>query len=220
MWARDKGLYRLPRQDAARGAEMLADAFHQDPVWRALFGAQATLAQRRAAFETPLLYTCRYGQARASSPALEGVIAWAPGQRARMSLSGLLWSGALWSGLRMGFRLGAKTQAIFRPIEADREAHMRGRPYLYLSILGVAPQQQSQGIGGRLLRAAIAESERQGLPLYLETETERNVAFYARHGFRTLQQVMLPIVNLPMWEMIREPATRGETPRIRTQAEQ
>lgn len=220
MPARDEGLYRLPRQDAARGAAMLADAFQEDPVWRALFDGQATLAQRRAAFETPLLYTCRYGQAWASSPALEGVIAWTPGQRARMSLSGLLGSGALWAGLRMGGLLSARVQAVFRPIEADREAHLRGREYLYVVILGVAPQQQGQGIGGRLLRAAIAESERQGLPLYLETETERNVAFYARHGFRTLQQVMLPIVNLPMWEMIREPATPGETPRIRTQAEQ
>jgi len=184
---------------------MLAAAFQEDPLWRALFAGQATPAQWQAAFETPLVYACHYGQAWASSPALEGVAAWLPGRRARMSAWGMLWSGALWSGLRMGGPLGARVQAVFRPIEADREAHLRGRAYLYLAVLGVAPERQGQGIGGRLLRAAIAESERQGLPLYLETETERNVAFYAHHGFRTLQQVTLPSVRLPLWELIREP---------------
>lgn len=201
----EEPLYRLPPQEAARGAAMLADAFAQDPVWQALFGQQATLAQRRAAFETPLRYACRYGQAWGSSPALEGIIAWAPGRRATMSLAGLLRSGALWAGLRMGGALGRRVQAAFRPIEADREAHLRGREYLYVIILGVHPQRQGQGIGGRLLGAAISASEREGLPLYLETETERNVTFYARHGFRTLQQVTLPTVGLPVWEMLREP---------------
>ena len=39
----------------------------------------------------------------------------------------------------------------------------------------------------------------------LETETERNVRMYERFGFQVAQQIALPIVALPMWEMIRAP---------------
>lgn len=202
-------LYRLQRCDASRAGVMLAASFAEDPIWQALFGQEAASASRYATFETPIRYCLSFGQVWAISAALEGIVAWLPAHRARMSIAGLLWSGAIWSGLRMSPRLGVKTQSVFQLIEKDRDAHMRGKIYLYLLILGVAPAWQGQGLGSRLLRAAIAQSEQEGLPLYLETETERNVAFYARHGFRTIQQVTLPIVNLPMWELIREPGAQG-----------
>jgi ribosomal protein S18 acetylase RimI-like enzyme len=82
---------------------------------------------------------------------------------------------------------------------------MKGRAYIYLMIIGVASEFQGQGFGGKLLRALIEKSERGGVPIYLETETERNVRMYERLGFRVLNQITLPLVNLPMWEMVREP---------------
>ena len=51
------------------------------------------------------------------------------------------------------------------------------------------------------------ESEQVGGVIYLETATERNVRMYERLGFRLLSQVTLPVVNLPHWEMVREPRT-------------
>jgi hypothetical protein len=48
------------------------------------------------------------------------------------------------------------------------------------------------------------ESERQGVAVYLETETEGNVAMYEKYCFEFVKKITLPVVNLPMWEMIRE----------------
>jgi len=81
---------------------------------------------------------------------------------------------------------------------------MKGRVYIYLMIIGVASEFQGQGFGGKLLGALIEESEQIGTPLYLETTTETNVRMYERLGFRLLNQIILPVVNLPQWEMVRE----------------
>ena len=48
-------------------------------------------------------------------------------------------------------------------------------------------------------------SDQAGIPIYLETETENNVRLYEKFGFKTLDQRILPVVNLPVWEMKREP---------------
>ena len=82
---------------------------------------------------------------------------------------------------------------------------MRGRDYTYLLIIGVATRYQGQGFGGQLLQALIDQSEKSGLPIYLETETEENVQLYQHFGFTVLKVITLPLINLPMWEMIREP---------------
>ena len=95
-------------------------------------------------------------------------------------------------------------QPIFKPIELDRRAYIGGKPYIYLQIIGVAPAFQGQGFGAQLLRALIEKSEQAGISLYLETETEANVSMYEHFGFAVIKEIMLPIIELPMWEMTRE----------------
>ena len=43
------------------------------------------------------------------------------------------------------------------------------------------------------------------IPIYTETQTERNVRSYERLGFKQLGRITLPIIDLPQWELIREP---------------
>ena len=202
--------YQLQRSDVARGAAVLVDAFHQDPVWQAVFDDEVTPAQRQAAFEVPLLYCRRYGEVWATTENLEGIAAWVPGRYARMILWRMLRSGAIRSGLRMGWRVGQRMQPVFKPLGEDIVAHMGARPFVYLQVLGVASAQQGRGHGGRLLRRLLARCDREALPLYLETETERNVDMYTRFGFRVVKQISLPVIGLPMWEMVREPMPEGD----------
>jgi len=44
------------------------------------------------------------------------------------------------------------------------------------------------------------------LPCYLETETERNVAFYAKLGFEVLNRLDFPGTPVHLWTMRRDPA--------------
>ena len=195
-------LYRVKKEDTHRAAVMLADAFRPDPVCNAVFGV-ATPAQRAYAFETPVRYCLKYGEVYAPSRALEGVAAWMPGALSDMTFWRILRSGALRSGMKTGVRIAGRMQPIFRPIQTDRRVNMSGIPYIYLQIIGVAPAFQGQGFAGRLVRALIERSERTGVSLYLETETEANVSMYEHFGFTVIKRIVLPIIDLPMWEMVR-----------------
>ena len=56
-----------------------------------------------------------------------------------------------------------------------------------------------------MLNALIQASEKTKIPIYLDTETERNVKWYERFGFKTVEQMTLPVIEQPMWAMKREP---------------
>jgi len=76
-------------------------------------------------------------------------------------------------------------------------------PHWYLSILGVDPDHQGKGLGGALLQPALAKADQEGVPCYLETLEEKNLAFYGRHGFEVLVDDREPHSGLKFWTMIR-----------------
>ena len=77
-------------------------------------------------------------------------------------------------------------------------------PHFYLSTLGVSPEAQGQGLGSRLLAPMLERCDREGVPAYLESSKERNIAFYARHGFRVTEEMRFPR-GPRLWLMWREP---------------
>jgi ribosomal protein S18 acetylase RimI-like enzyme len=105
--------------------------------------------------------------------------------------------------MKMGPELAKKMKPVFTPLQEDRKENMKGTPFIYLQIIGVASEFQGQGFGGKLLRALIEKSEQVEMPVYLETETEQNVSLYERFGFKVVKRIILPVINLPMWEMAR-----------------
>lgn len=57
---------------------------------------------------------------------------------------------------------------------------MQGRPHLQVQRMIVNPAMQGKGLGSKLLGEALKEADRQGLPVVLGTQEERNVTFYTR----------------------------------------
>ncbi len=195
-------LYPLQKRDVPQAAAVLVDAFEHDPIWQVVL-SDTTPTQKAGAFETPLLYCLKYGEVYTTSENLEGIAAWMLGDLAVMTPWRMVRSGAMRAALKMGWKVAKKMEPIFGPLDADRQEIMKGRSFTYLQIIGVAPALQGQGFGGKLLRALIEESERTRTPLYLETETESNVRMYERFGFVVVKENVLPVIHLPMWEMVR-----------------
>jgi GNAT superfamily N-acetyltransferase len=77
----------------------------------------------------------------------------------------------------------------------------------YLSIVGVAPSAQGQGVGGRLVRATLAEADQVGAPSFLETFSQRNVTLYERLGYSVVASYEEPITESQYWIMQRAPNT-------------
>ncbi|MFC5392560.1 GNAT family N-acetyltransferase [Bosea vestrisii] len=59
-------------------------------------------------------------------------------------------------------------------------------PHWYLPLIGTDPARQGQGIGGALMRHALARCDRDGVAAYLESSNPRNIPLYQRHGFEIL----------------------------------
>jgi len=88
--------------------------------------------------------------------------------------------------------------------DMDRH-HPLDRPHAYLWFLGVSRPLQGRGIGSRLLKVATDRLDAQGLPAYLETQTERNLGLYRRHGFEVTSEHKPRPDAPPLWSMWREP---------------
>jgi GNAT superfamily N-acetyltransferase len=65
----------------------------------------------------------------------------------------------------------------------------------YLSIIGVLPSAQGQGLGAALLAETLAEASRLNAVCYLETFSPRNLRFYQRMDFRRVAQHLEPTTN-------------------------
>jgi GNAT superfamily N-acetyltransferase len=78
----------------------------------------------------------------------------------------------------------------------------------YLSIVGVTPSAQGQGIGKRLIEGTLAEADAAGVDCYLETFDRRNPAFYQRLGFSVVSSHAEPVTGATYSIMLRSPKTR------------
>lgn len=90
-------------------------------------------------------------------------------------------------------------------VQASIDLHrLKGR-FWYLHYVGVRPEHQGKGHGGRIIRAQIAVADLDGLPCWLETATPANVPLYERLGFVT--QAEWDISGGPhFWGMMRPSA--------------
>jgi GNAT superfamily N-acetyltransferase len=83
---------------------------------------------------------------------------------------------------------------------AQMDAYHPSEPCWYLPLIGVDPGCQGRGHGSALLRYALEQCDRDGLPAYLESSNPRNIPLYQRHGFEivgTIQAGTSPTV-VPM----------------------
>jgi ribosomal protein S18 acetylase RimI-like enzyme len=179
-------------------AAVLARAFYDDPVMSWFFPDPARRARHNQRFfSMRLRQLLPHGETYTVDGEL-GAALWAVPDRWRL--------GPLES-IRMAFALapalGRRGLLISRGVETIEHAHPR-TPHYYLAVLGTEPAAQGRGIGSALIRPMLESCDRDEVPAYLESSKERNIDFYARHGFRLTGEVRLPD-GPPVWSMWRDP---------------
>ncbi|MCX4969300.1 GNAT family N-acetyltransferase [Streptomyces sp. NBC_00654] len=101
--------------------------------------------------------------------------------------------------------LAGDRAAAFEAAEQIVAPHRPQEPVWFLNTVAVAPEAQGRGLGSAVLAPGIEAAERAGHPAFLETSSERNVAFYERLGFKVTADVQLPDNGLRTWCMRRDP---------------
>ena len=183
--------------DRSRALTVIVDAFATDPVIRWFFPDDSTYAERATAF---------FGFLFDARVAVGGVWVTDGGEAA-----------ALWSPPESGSpewvdRAWDRVATELAPDEVERcdrwdaaiAPHHPDSPHWYLGVLATAPAHQGRGHGPAVARPGLDAAARAGLPAFLETGVERNVALYERLGFAVTGVVDDP--ELPAgWCLRRDP---------------
>ena len=199
-------IVRVQRAQRARATEALSRAFQDDPMWSCVLPDAETRADAfRPMWDALIGFSRVYGEVYTTVDG-EGAVCWIAPGNTKMTL---------WKLIRTDFRLPrsilalpkdarGRFFALMRFIDGHHKELMK-RPHWHLWALGVEPNVQGQGIGGRLLEPVLKVADEGGMPCYLETQTERNVSFYRKRGFETVCEEHEPVCGLPIWFMVRTP---------------
>lgn len=186
---------RVSESDVTRLASVLARAFLDDPVTCWAFDREPTRLRTAARFFELRLRTLIPHELSYTTHDREGAALWAlPGK----------WLVPIGETLRLMVLVRARRlPLVTRGLTMVERRHPREK-HFYLAVLGTDPDHQGQGIGSALLRPVLEMSDSEGIPAYLETAKERNLAFYGRHGFEVTERLELP-KGPPVWLMWRRP---------------
>jgi len=185
--------------------EVLARALHDDPHWSWILPDDSRRAQVLPWFMGVCARYChKHGEVHTTAGKVEGGALWIPPGKYPPSVVGMILAGMMLVPLKFG------RAAFGRLISGANYAvrlHKRDVPrrHWYLSTLGVEPPRQGQGIGGALIQPVLARADAEGLLCYVETEKERNLPFYRRHGFEVVVEDDMPNGGPHFWTMRREP---------------
>jgi len=178
-------LVRLNDAQIPAAAATLARAFHDDPL---MLYAIPDPAERARLLPEVYARMVRFGalagEVYVTAGALDGVALWLPPNakwtRENIEASGMhQMSGLIGDDAYQRYR-----EVVGREWQA-RERDMTGACW-YLFLLGVEPSSQRRGLGGAMMRPVLERARVEQVACYLETENQRNVAFYLKQGFEMI----------------------------------
>jgi ribosomal protein S18 acetylase RimI-like enzyme len=200
-------LLRLTLKERDAGTAVLGRAFTEYELLRYYFHDKT---ERRAVADTfgfiELSVCLKYGEVYASSEKLEGVAAWLPPGKAPSGGWQIMRSVPLSILFRFGRQGAGRLRAYGRYVDNLRRK-LVPYPHWYLQIIGVAPAYQGQGFSSRLVRPVLERIDRERMPCFLETNTEKNVAIYRRFGFEVVSEDKIPRTEVTSFAMLRKGQT-------------
>lgn len=191
---------RATPQDIPALARMLARAFQDDPVASWAWRPNALRLGALERFQAARLRQLIAGEEVWTTDELTCAALWALPGRWHMTLRET-------AALVPSFlhpRLFGRMPLVALGWEKLERGHPRKPPHFYLAVLGTEPAAQGRGLGSAVLGGVLEQCDRDGVGAYLESSKERNIDFYARHGFRVLEEIRL-LRGPRMWAMWRDP---------------
>jgi ribosomal protein S18 acetylase RimI-like enzyme len=180
---------------------LYARAFLDDPLF-AFFvpDPKKRLEEITHIFEFAANCGLKYGEILTLESAPECAAVLLPSEHINMTV----WQQIACGGLKLCMRAGLGTVhrlSYFNDFSVRLQNKHMTEKHRYLQLLGVDPEAQGQGYGGKVLDVILRRAKEEHLPLYLETENQKNLAFYAGRGFKTLEETQLPGTAIPVWAM-------------------
>jgi ribosomal protein S18 acetylase RimI-like enzyme len=178
-------IVRLSNSQISAAAATLARAFHDDPL---MIYAIPDAAERKRLLPDVYARMIRFGtltgEVYVTASAIEGVALWLP-PNAKWTRENIEASGMHETPTVIGNDAYQRYRDVVGREWQARERDMT-EPCWYLFLLGVEPRSQRRGFGSALMRPVLERADTEKVACYLETENERNVAFYQKQGFNLI----------------------------------
>lgn len=190
---------RVSADDVEILSRVLARSFDDDPLMTWMFPVAVARSVRLPRLFVALMETALPLGEVFTTESLQGAAIWNP-------------PGTFPLGWRTNARMGWTMARLLRRHFLGRapglmyfDTHHPREPHWYLQMLGTDPDYQGQGIGSSLLAQVLERCDRTGERVYLEASKEKNIPFYARHGFAVSEEMHVPR-GPTIWAMWRDPS--------------
>jgi GNAT superfamily N-acetyltransferase len=202
-------MMRIQVDRVAEAAEVLARAMVDEPFSRWLLpDRDEFLAVHYDLFAELIRLAFAEGRVDTWGDPITGVAVWlrrpslVPGQKPGSALGGT------------GAFPAHAAERVERFAAVLRQLRERARPdeHACLDTIAVLPESRRRGVATSLLDMGHAWADGEGLPCALETDTARNVAFYARRGYEVVAELPLPGSGLTVTSMRRDAEPRVRRP--------
>lgn len=182
-------------------AEILADAFADDPVVRWVIPDPR---YDQKFFTVDILQAYLPHKHCWILDGAEGAACWLPPE-AEVKGAPLLPLLAVFIPIifKYGFQC-VKRGGVIEQVFAE---HRPTTAHYYLHMLGARHDQQGKGVGSALLSEGLSVVDAHGMPAYLESSNEKNLPLYERFGFRITSEQTLGNDGPKVWFMWRDAQT-------------
>ena len=201
----DLQITTLARESIAEAGRVQGRAFFDDPAFIFTFPDED---RRRNGLpwlmQTGVAYGERFGHIDTTAGVMLGHAVWLPPGHTDLSPARMDDVGFLEASRHLKEEELERFGAFIDTMAAAHGRFAPG-PHWDLMLLGVEPAFQGQGAGSALIAPTLARADREGLPCYLDTAKERNLAFYRRHGFEVRDEQQVPGGGPRVWALVREP---------------
>jgi ribosomal protein S18 acetylase RimI-like enzyme len=187
-------------QNSADVVEILVSAFYDDPTWSWAFPDASKRAEQHrrwwglfvdGAMRFPWVWLTQGNTATS---------VWIPPDQTELSEE----QEAAVEPLLLEM-LGSGASRVLQGVKMFDQAHPRGVPHFYLSLLATSTEHRGHAYGLRLLAENLRQIDQAGMPSYLEASNPANVPLYMRYGFEVLGSFTVPEGGPEVFTMWRDP---------------
>jgi GNAT superfamily N-acetyltransferase len=189
--------------DSSRIRRTAARAFAADPLITWMVGSDAHDVLETF-FELPVSRYLGAGEVWVTDDVV-AVAMWRPPAAAEADPRDIEVMQRAWSNL------DGLTHARIATVTSLFEEHQPSEPHWYLGVLGVHPDWQGRGLARAVMASVRQRADANSVPMYLETATAADVAYYARLGFDIVDELQVLPDGPHIWTMSRRPGTATDS---------
>jgi GNAT superfamily N-acetyltransferase len=192
----------IEQRDVQPAGEVLASAFRGYPFFEYCLGADNYDRMAPGMFASFVRWTMLYGKAWATSDLNAVALRRPPGTRS-IGFWNAMRSGLVLTFLRMDTATRRRFDRAAPIVEETHKSIMGDQPHWHCWMMGVLAARQGTGVGRQLMRYTFEQSDRAGLPCYLETFSESSVRVHENQFYSIRKAIAIPDTPLTLYAMVR-----------------